>query len=70
MLSAHSYNESLHQIHLVDYVLIYTTLRNMLPRRFEALNNNRLDGFVRVGMIEKDNWKQFNNKMVLEAFGK
>jgi len=70
MLSAYSYNDYLHQIHLVDYVLIYSTLKHLMSKRFQIINNNRLNGLVRIGLIEKNNWENFNKTMFKESVRK
>ena len=70
MLSAASYNEIIHQIHLVDYVLIYQTNRDILTERFKEIDNNRFVGFVRVGITKKTNWEDFNRNMIKEALNK
>ena len=67
MLSAASYNDIIHQVHLVDYVLFYFTTRTILTQRFELIDNNRIDGFVRIGLAKIDNWKNFNKTMINEA---
>jgi hypothetical protein len=67
MLSAASISEWYHQIHLVDYVLIYLTDGQKLVDRLKKLDNNRLDGFVRIGIIERLAWRNFNFDMLREA---
>jgi hypothetical protein len=70
MLSAASYNEFIHQIHLVDYVLIYFTNRAIITERFKEMDNNRLVGFVRIGVTNKTKWEDFNRNMFKEAIKK
>lgn len=67
MLSAASYNDIIHQVHLVDYVLFYLTTRTILTQRFELIDNNRVDGFVHIGLTKIDDWKKFNKTMINEA---
>ncbi len=67
MYSAASYNDYLHQVHLVDYLHIYNTKRELLTDRLSLIDNNRPNGLVRVGIVEKERWKSFNTEMVKEA---
>src|SRR5665647_1367099 len=67
MLSAASYNDILHQINLVDYVLLYSTSYNSFTPRFKVLDNNRLSGRVKIGLIDKTKWINFNKDMFNEA---
>lgn len=67
MLSAASYNEILHQLHLVDYLIIYNTGIDTLPEKLDQLENNRLGGLVRIGLLDKAKWESFNAKMFREA---
>lgn len=70
MLSAASYNDLLHQIHLLDYVLLYSTSDNTLTTRFKILDNNKPTGQVKIGLIEKNKWITFNKIMFNEAMNK
>ncbi len=67
MLSAGSYNDWMHQVHLVDYVLIYLTNQEKLIDRLRVINNNRLNDFVRIGLTDKSSWENFNINMINEA---
>jgi hypothetical protein len=69
MLSAASYCSWLHQMHLVDYVLIYITDEQKFADGLKKIDNNRLDGQVRIGTIERSAWKNFNYNMLKEAMG-
>lgn len=67
MLSAASLNENMHQLHLVDYFVIYLTDRNKLIESLIRIDNNRVDGCVKVGLSDPQQWKDFNFGMVREA---
>ena len=68
MMSAASYNTWLHQIHLVDYVLLYLTDPSKLINTLIMLDNNRTNGLVRIGMSDPNEWKDFNLDMLRESF--
>lgn len=68
MMSVASYNTSMHQIHLVDYVLLYLTDPSKLINTLITLDNNRTNGLVRIGMTDPNEWKDFNRDMVRETF--
>ena len=67
MMSAASYNTSLHQIYLVDYLLIYLTDQTKLISNLKKLDNNKTNGYVRIGLSDPDEWKDFNFKMIKES---
>ncbi len=67
MLSAASYNEWLHQLHLVDYLLIYLTKQDKLIDSFKRIDNNRIEGLVKIGLTNSSNWKNFNFTMIKES---
>ena len=64
MLSAGSYNDWMHQIHLVDYVLIYLTDNSQLINELRIIDNNRVENLVRIGIVDKESWESFNFKMI------
>jgi hypothetical protein len=68
MMSAASYDKSIHQIHLVDYVLFYLTDPSKLINTLIILDNNRLNGLVRIGLTDSKSWKDFNLDMLRESF--
>ena len=67
MLSAASYNDWMHQIHLVDYVLLYLTDRGKLIERLREIDNNGLNNLVRIGLTDKSSWETFNFNMIKKA---
>lgn len=67
MLSAASLNEYMHQLHLVDYFVIYLTDQNKLIDSLKRIDNNRIEGFVKVGLSDPQHWKDFNFSMIKEA---
>ena len=67
MLSAASYDENFHQLHLVDYVLIYLNDPNRLIDGLKSFDNNRLDRLVWIGLTDNTTWKTFNFDMIREA---
>lgn len=64
MLSAGTYNDWMHQIHLVDYVLIYLTDNSQLINELRIIDNNRVENLVRIGLVDKDSWESYNFKMI------
>ncbi len=68
MMLAASYDTSIHQIHLVDYVLFYLTDPSKLINTLITLDNNRLNGLVRIGIIDPISWKDFNLDIMRESF--
>lgn len=67
MLSAVSYDENIHQLHLVDYIVFYLTDRAKLVGSLKILDNNRLDGLVKIGLLDPIAWKDFNYDMIRES---
>ncbi len=60
MLSAASLDESIHQLHLVDYLIFYATDKEKLISNFNEINNNNIDRKVRIGLIDSKLWSEFN----------
>lgn len=60
MLSAASLDKDTHQIHLVDYLLIYLSDKNRLVDLLKRLDNNTLDRQPRIGLTTKEYWESFN----------
>ena len=64
MLSAASLNSSIHQIHLVDYLVFYVTDRSKLIHDFVEIDNNNLDRNVRIGLTTSELWEKFNFNLI------
>jgi hypothetical protein len=67
MLSAASYDDCIHQLHLVDYIVFYLTDRDKLIGSLKILDNNRREGLVKIGLLDPFAWKDFNYDMIREA---
>jgi len=64
MLSAASLNEWTHVIHMVDYILFYFTDRSKLVDVFTEIDNNTVDRFVRIGLLDPVNWENYNFDLI------
>ncbi len=60
MLSGASYDESVHQLFLVDYVMFYVTNKEKLVEVFNEIDNNRLEGLVKIGLTDPTKWENYN----------
>lgn len=59
MLSAASIDDSIHQLHLVDYLVFYVTNRHKLVTLFKEIDNNTIERNVKVGLTEPSLWSEF-----------
>jgi hypothetical protein len=64
MMFAASHNDSIHQLHLVDYVLFFLTDSQKLVTLLKLIDNNNLDHYVRIGIGETERWKSFNENIL------
>jgi len=64
MLSAASLNDSIHQLHLVDYLIIYITNPTKLVEVLKEIDNNNLENLVRVGLTDPKLWEKFNFDLI------
>lgn len=60
MLSAASLNEGVHKLHLVDYVIFYFSDQDKMIQYLRTIDNNKIDGLVRVGLTSPEIWERFN----------
>lgn len=64
MLSAASLNNTIHQLHLVDYLVFYVTEKDKLFQGFKEIDNNNLERKVRIGLADPKLWRQFNIQLI------
>lgn len=67
MLSAASMNGWLHEVHLVDYILFYSTDKKRLKDSLKELDNNNLNSRVKVGLSSSESWKSYSDMMINSA---
>lgn len=66
-LSAASMDGWLHELHLVDYIILYSTEREKLSHGLLTIDNNNLINHVKVGMIATEIWKYYNYETIINA---
>lgn len=67
MLSAASLNESIHELHLVDYIIFYFTNKDKITSELKEIDNNNLEELVKVGLVSIKSWKSYSNAMIKNA---
>jgi len=67
MLSAASLGDYLHEIFLVDYLILFLTDSDKTESQLKEIDNNNLDKLVRIGLVSVDNWKKYNYTSIKEA---
>jgi hypothetical protein len=67
MLSAASMDGWLHEVHLVDYILFYSTDKEKFINSLKELDNNNLKNRVKVGLSSPESWKTYSIKMIKDA---
>lgn len=64
MLSAASLNETIHQLHLVDYLIFYILDKTKLSKGFLPIDNNRPHESIRVGLMSPKQWQNLNYDLI------
>lgn len=67
MLSAASMDDWLHEMHLVDYIILYFTEKERIGGSLKELDNNNLVNRVRVGLTSTESWKSYSYEMIKKA---
>lgn len=65
-LSAATLINSVHQLHLVDYVVFYYTDPTLIVPGLMKINNSSFGRNVRVGLINEEQWEKFNFDQIRE----
>jgi hypothetical protein len=68
MLSAASRTEWLHELHLVDYIVLYLTDKDKLVDGLKEINNNNIESSVKVGLTTPERWKTYNYDILGKMF--
>jgi hypothetical protein len=56
-----SSDKSIHQLYLIDYLILYLTKPDKLVDALKVIDNNNLDNAVRVGLSDRNQWEIFNS---------
>jgi hypothetical protein len=70
MMSGASLSKDIHQLILVDYLLLYYTDKKTMLNDLEPLNNNQTELKIRIGLISPSLWKKLNSDWLNKVMNK